>query len=187
MVMSLRESVSSSKALTRIRNFLAHRFNIHPEDEHVFYINSMEEQVKAFNSLFTTIRKFLWFMGVSVLLSGIIGVANIMYVSAKERTREIGLRKAVGAKKRTIKAMFICESILITSLAGYLGMLMGMGVLWIVGLFIEPDNLLFEKPSIDIGVAISATLVLILAGTFAGLKPAAYAANLNPIDALREE
>ena len=66
-------------------------------------------------------------------------------------------------------------------------MLLGMGVLWLIGLFIEPDNLLFEKPSIDIGTAIAATLVLIISGTFAGLKPAAYAANLNPIEALREE
>jgi len=184
MIMSLNES---TKAQTRIRNFLTHRFNIHPDDDKAFYFNSMEEQVKAFNNLFGTIRKFLWFMGISVLLSGIIGVANIMYVSAKERTREIGIRKAVGAKSQTIKSMFICESVLITSLSGYFGMFLGMCALWLIGLFIEPDNLLLEKPSIDIGTAIAATLVLIISGTFAGLKPAAYAANLNPIDALREE
>lgn len=187
ITMSLDASTSSKKAQVRIRNFLAHRYHIHPDDEKAFYINSMEEQVKAFNSLFGTIRKFLWFMGISTLLSGIIGVANIMYVSAKERTREIGIRKAVGAKKHTIKAMFICESILITSIAGYSGLLLGMGLLELIGLFIEPDNQLFEKPSIDIGTAIAATLVLVISGTLAGLKPASYAANLNPIDALREE
>jgi len=97
MVMSL----SSQKAQPRIRNFLTRRFNIHPDDEKTFFFNSMEEQVKAFDKLFGTIRKFLWFMGISTLASGIIGVANIMYVSAKERTREIGIRKAVGAKKST--------------------------------------------------------------------------------------
>jgi len=187
MVLSLSEAASSQKALTRVRNFLTHRFDIHPDDDKAFYLNSMDEQIKAFNSLFATIRKFLWFMGISTLLSGIIGVGNIMYVSAKERTREIGIRKAVGAKKSTIKSMFICEAILITSIAGYLGMFFGMGILWLIGLFIEPDNLLLEKPSFDIGAAIAATLVLIVSGTLAGLKPAAYAANLNPIDALREE
>ena len=187
MIMSLEESTTSQKAQTRIRNFLTHRYHIHPDDDKAFYINSMEEQIKAFNSLFGTIRKFLWFMGISTLLSGIIGVANIMYVSAKERTHEIGIRKALGAKKHTIKSMIVYESILITSIAGYSGMLLGMGILWLIGLFIEPDNLLFEKPSIDMSTAIAATLVLIISGTLAGLKPAAYAANLNPIDALREE
>ena len=187
MIMSLDESIKTQTAQARIRSFLTRRFQIHPDDDKAFYINSMEEQVKAFNNLFGTIRKFLWFMGISVLLSGIIGVANIMYVSAKERTREIGIRKAIGAKNHTIKSMFICESILITSIAGYSGMLLGMLVLWLIGFFIEPDNLLFEKPSIDIGTAIVATLVLIISGTLAGLKPAVYAANLNPIDALREE
>ncbi|MDR2909948.1 MAG: ABC transporter permease [Bacteroidales bacterium] len=187
MVMSLNSSITMQKTQLRIRNFLAHRFYIHPDDDKAFYINSMEEQVKAFNNLFSTIRKFLWFMGISTLLSGIIGVANIMYVSAKERTREIGIRKAIGAKQSTIKSMFIYESILITSIAGYSGMLLGMGILWLIGMFIEPDSLLFEKPSIDIVTAITATLVLIISGTLAGLKPAAYAANLNPIEALREE
>jgi len=187
IVMSLNETVSSQKTQARIRNFLTHRFNIHPDEDKAFFFNSMEEQVKAFNRLFGTIRKFLWFMGISTLVSGIIGVANIMYVSAKERTREIGIRKAVGAKRSTIKSMIVCESILVTSVAGYSGMFMGMGILWLIGLFIEPDSLLFEKPFIDIGTAIIATLVLIISGTLAGLKPAAYAANLNPIEALREE
>ena len=145
IVMSLNETVSSRNAQTRIRNFLTHRFNIHPDDNNTFFFNSMEEQVKSFNNLFGTIRKFLWFMGISTLLSGIIGVANIMYVSAKERTREIGIRKAVGAKKHTIKTMFICESIVITSIAGYMGMFLGMGILWIIGLFIEPDSLFYSK------------------------------------------
>ncbi|MDR0814862.1 MAG: ABC transporter permease [Bacteroidales bacterium] len=187
IVMSLSPSSTAQKMQPKIRSFLARRFQIHQNDDKAFYINSMEEQVKAFNSLFGAIRKFLWFMGVSTLLSGIIGVANIMYVSAKERTHEIGIRKAVGAKRRTIKAMFIYESVLITSVAGYVGMLLGIGALRLIGLFIEPDNLLLEKPSIDMGTAVAATLVLIIAGTFAGLKPAAYAANLNPIDSLRAE
>jgi putative ABC transport system permease protein len=187
LVMSLRSSSQMQKVQTRIRQFLNHRYRIHPEDDKAFYFNSMEEQVKSFNKLFSTIHKFLWFMGISTLLSGIIGVANIMYVSAKERTHEIGVRKAVGAKNKAIKAMFVGESIIITSIAGYAGLLLGICALKLIGVFIEPDNLLFEKPAIDIGVTIAATLVLIVAGTLAGLKPAAYAANLNPVDSLRAE
>ena len=187
MVVSLTESAHAPRTLARIRLFLSYKHQIHPEDEKAYYFNSMNEQIQAFNNLFSAVRSFLWFMGISTLLSGIIGVANIMYVSAKERTREIGIRKAVGAKNRTIKAMFIFESILITSVAGYIGMLLGVGTLQLIGSLMNSDQSLFDKPSVDIATAVAATLVLIISGTLAGLKPAAYAANLNPIESLREE
>ena len=83
---------------THVRNVMARKYQFAPSDDKVFYFNSMEEQVKAFTDLFVMIRKFLWFMGISTLVSGVIGVGNIMYSSAKERTREIGIRKSVGAK-----------------------------------------------------------------------------------------
>lgn len=109
----------------------------------------MEEQVKAFTDLFVMIRKFLWFMGISTLVSGVIGVGNIMYSSAKERTREIGIRKSVGAKAQQIKAMFLWESIALTSLAGYVGLVLGWGILKVVALFISEDTPMMEKPGLD--------------------------------------
>ena len=187
IVMSLNSKTTAQKAQTRIRNFLTHRFNIHPDDDKVFYINSMEEQVKAFNSLFGTIRKFLWFMGISTLISGIIGVGNIMYTTAKERTREIGVRKSVGATSASIKAMFMWESIALTSVAGFIGIIFGWLLLKGIGLFITDDTVIMDKPGISMPTAIAAMVILVIAGTFAGLKPAMYASGLNPVDALKEE
>lgn len=171
----------------RVRNIMARKYQFDPSDDKVFYFNSMEEQVKAFTDLFVMIRKFLWFMGLSTLISGIIGVGNIMYSSAKERTREIGIRKSVGAKAQQIKAMFLWESIALTSLAGYVGLMLGWGILKVVALFISEDTPIMEKPGLDFPTAIAAVFILVIAGTLAGLRPAIYAAELNPIEALKEE
>lgn len=171
----------------RVRNIMARKYQFDPSDDKVFYFNSMEEQVKAFTDLFVMIRKFLWFMGISTLISGIIGVGNIMYSSAKERTREIGIRKSVGAKAQQIKAMFLWESIALTSLAGYVGLILGWGILKVVALFISEDTPIMEKPGLDFPTAIAAVFILVIAGTLAGLRPAIYAAELNPIEALKEE
>lgn len=172
---------------THVRNVMARKYQFAPSDDKVFYFNSMEEQVKAFTDLFVMIRKFLWFMGISTLVSGVIGVGNIMYSSAKERTREIGIRKSVGAKAQQIKAMFLWESIALTSLAGYVGLVLGWGILKVVALFISEDTPMMEKPGLDFPTAVAAIFILVIAGTLAGLKPAIYAAELNPIEALKEE
>lgn len=172
---------------THVRNVMARKYQFAPSDDKVFYFNSMEEQVKAFTDLFVMIRKFLWFMGISTLVSGVIGVGNIMYSSAKERTREIGIRKSVGAKARQIKAMFLWESIALTSLAGYVGLVLGWGILKVVALFISEDTPMMEKPGLDFPTAVAAIFILVIAGTLAGLRPAIYAAELNPIEALKEE
>jgi len=172
---------------THVRNVMARKYQFAPSDDKVFYFNSMEEQVKAFTDLFVMIRKFLWFMGISTLVSGVIGVGNIMYSSAKERTREIGIRKSVGAKAQQIKAMFLWESIALTSLAGYVGLVLGWGILKVVALFISEDTPMMEKPGLDFPTAVAAIFILVIAGTLAGLRPAIYAAELNPIEALKEE
>lgn len=172
---------------TRVRNVMARKYHFAPNDDKAFYFNSMEEQVKAFTDLFVMIRKFLWFMGISTLVSGVIGVGNIMYSSVKERTREIGIRKSVGAKAQQIKAMFLWESIALTSLAGYVGLFLGWGILKIVALFISENTPMMEKPGLDYPTAVAAVFILVIAGTLAGLRPAIYAAELNPIEALKEE
>lgn len=184
---SLRENTDAKKIQFRIKTFMSQIYHFDPNDDKVFYFNSMEEQVKAFNTLFATLRKFLWFMGISTLVGGVIGIANIMYSSAKERTREIGIRKAVGANPNDVKAMIMWESIALTSIAGYLGIVLGYGALAIIGRLIPEDNLMMGKPEINILSTFLAVIILIFSGTLAGLKPAIYAAYLNPIDALRDE
>ena len=187
VVFSTVKGAKTKEVNTHVRNVMARKYQFAPSDDKVFYFNSMEEQVKAFTDLFVMIRKFLWFMGISTLVSGVIGVGNIMYSSAKERTREIGIRKSVGAKAQQIKAMFLWESIALTSLAGYVGLVLGWGILKVVALFISEDTPMMEKPGLDFPTAVAAIFILVIAGTLAGLRPAIYAAELNPIEALKEE
>lgn len=169
-----------------VKHFLARKYIFSPDDNNVLYFNSMEDQVKAFNNLFATIKKFLWFIGISTLISGIIGVGNIMYTTAKERTREIGILKSIGASSLSIKKMFIYESITLTTLSGLIGMALAYVILQLIGIVISEDSLI-NKLEIDLPTGMVAILILVTAGTLIGLRPAVYASSLNPIDALREE
>lgn len=126
-------------------------------------------------------------MGISTLISGVIGIGNIMYISAKERTREIGIRKSLGARSSIIKRMFICESIAITSIAGYVGIALGWICLKLIGMLIDDNTVMMDKPQISILITLFAMLILMIAGVLAGLRPAMYAADLRPIEALKEE
>ena len=171
----------------RFREFMGRKYRFSARDDRVFFFSSVEEQVNAFNSLFDTVKTFLWFIGISTLVGGVIGVANIMYASAKERTYEIGIRKAVGARKSEIRWMFIGESIITTFFAGIVGMAIGFIILKVIGVFINPDEVLLEKPSINMATSMMTIVILMICGTLAGLRPAIYATNLQPIDSLRKE
>ncbi len=189
VILAISDGVDTKKIEKRIKSLMGERDNFSSTDEKVFFFNSLDEQLKAFSSLFTALRNFLWFMGLSTLFSGIIGVANIMFSVAKERTREIGIRKAVGAKNKEVMKMFIVEAVILTSVAGYIGIMIGALILKIISYFIETSNknILFEKPSINLSITLAATLILIISGTMAGFIPAVFASKLNPVDALRQE
>ena len=171
----------------RFREFMGRKYRFDPNDDRAFYFSSIEEQVKAYNSLFDTMKTFLWFIGISTLVGGVIGIANIMYASAKERTFEIGIRKAVGARKSEIRWMFIGESIITTFFAGIAGMVFGFVFLNIIGVFINPDEMPMEKPGINWMTSLMTVAILMICGTLVGLRPAIYATNLQPIDSLRKE
>ncbi|MDR1115486.1 MAG: ABC transporter permease [Tannerella sp.] len=171
----------------RFKEFMGRKYHFSPQDDRAFFFSSVEEQVKAFNSLFDTIKTFLWFIGISTLVGGVIGVANIMYASARERTYEIGIRKAVGARKSEIRWMFIGESVITTFFAGMAGMALGFAILKTIGIFIDPDKMLLEKPGLNLVTSAMTMLILMICGTLAGLRPAIYATNLQPIDSLRKE
>ena len=135
----------------------------------------------------------LWIIGIFTLVSGIVGVSNIMFITVKERTHEFGIRKALGAKPRSIYKLIVVESIAITTLFGYIGMVCGvMATEWMnkaygsttVELGEGESTTLFIDPTVDISIAIGATILLIVAGTMAGLFPARKAANVRPIEAL---
>lgn len=187
IVYSICDGVESKEVNDHVKSILSRIKCVAPDDDSVFYFNSMEEQVKAFQSLFDTLKGFLWFMGISTLISGVIGIGNIMYISAKERTREIGIRKSLGARSSIIKRMFLCESIAITSIAGYVGIAFGWVCLKLIGMLIDDNTVMMDKPQISILITLFAMLILMIAGVLAGLRPAMYAADLRPIEALKEE
>jgi putative ABC transport system permease protein len=121
------------------------------------------------------------------IIAGIVGVSNIMIVVVKERTKEIGIRKAIGATPWSIISLIMMESILITGFAGYFGLAAGVGLLELLSpVFASPDSY-FQNPSVDFRIAVGATILLVIAGSFAGLIPARKAAKVKPVIALRDE
>lgn len=166
-----------------IREAFARRHQFDVEDRKALYIFGVAEEYQKFMNLFAAIRAFVWFVGLGSIVAGIIGVSNIMLIVVKDRTKEIGIRKALGATPRSIIAMILQESILITSVAGYLGLLAGVGVISLMeAIAVE----YFRNPRVDLGVGAIATLVLVSAGALAGLMPARKAARINPVVAMRE-
>ena len=167
-----------------------HRFD--PTDESGIWISNRMTQYLQTQEAMGLLRTAIWVIGIFTLLSGIVGVSNIMLITVKERTREFGIRKALGAKPRQILWLIIIESVAITTLFGYIGMVAGIGVTeWMSMLFgnqsIEAggaSETIFTDPTVDIGVAIQATLTLVVAGTLAGLFPARKAANIRPVEAM---
>ncbi len=179
------------KALeNRIIKLLRQRHLVHPEDNRAFWTHNQEDQHRSILNLFIGIKSFVWFVGLGTLLAGIVGISNIMIIVVKERTREIGIRKAVGATPRSIVSLILQESVLITAVAGYSGLVVGVALLEGLNYIMEMAGAnveFFNRPEIDFTTAISATIVLIIAGAIAGLVPALRAAKVNPVVALRNE
>ena len=169
-----------------------HRFN--PTDESAIWIwNRMTQHLQTQKAI-SLLRTAIWVIGIFTLLSGIVGVSNIMLITVKERTREFGIRKAWGAKPRHILWLIIIESVIITTLFGYIGMVAGIGATeWMSNIFGNQtidgggvSQTIFTDPTVDLGIAVQATLTLIVAGTLAGLFPARKAANIRPVEAMNQ-
>jgi len=168
-----------------LRDDFANRHVFNPVDRRAIYINNNLEEFQKFQNLFAGIRIFVWIIGIMTIISGIVGVSNIMIILVKERTKEIGIRKAIGATPKSVVGLVILESIFITSVAGYFGLVLGVGVLELLSPYLNSEY--FQNPEADITIAIGATLLLIVSGTLAGLIPARRAARIKTIDALRDE
>jgi len=169
-------------------NLQTHLQQVHtvaPEDTGAIQVWSALEEAKRYYSLVGNIKFFFWFVGICTIIAGVVGVSNIMLIVVKERTREIGIRKALGAKPWSIVGMILQESIFVTAISGFAGLIFSMGLLEIVGPYIEVDYIL--NPSVNFNVAISTVLVLIFAGAIAGFFPAWRAASIHTIEALRDE
>jgi putative ABC transport system permease protein len=179
---TLAESHAMAK---RTREVLAERHHFDPDDRRAAPVTNNLAQFRKLMDIFDWVRTFVWVVGVGTLFAGIVGVSNIMIISVQERTREIGIRKALGATPRSIISMILSEALLLTASAGYVGLAAGLALVEIVRRHL-PENEYVRNPSLDVRVAFIATLLVIGAGALAGLLPALAAARVRPIVAMRE-
>lgn len=181
-----------------IRELMGRQLDFDPKDEQALWVNNAQKEYVETMKIFGGITFFVGIIGILTLIAGIVGVSNIMLVSVKERTREIGIRKAIGATPMAILRTIILESIFITTLFGYIGMMLGIGLTELINFVMmqsanaaaasdEPQMSVFTNPTVDIGYALFATVVLIIAGVVAGYLPARKAVRVQPIEAMRQE
>ena len=176
----------SERIAEEIRTRLAARHNFALDDQRAVFISNNLRQFQRFVNLMGGIRLFVWVIGIGTILAGVVGVSNIMMIAVQERTKEIGIRKALGATPRSIIGLILQESVLITGVAGYIGMVLGIGLLELTSKHM-PSSDFFANPSVDFKIAVYATLLLVLAGALAGSFPARKAARIRPIEALHDE
>ena len=177
--------VSASVVEQKAKKLLKERHSVHPDDPRGVGGWNAAEEFAQVNAVFIGIQFLSWFVGVLTLFAGVIGISNIMLVIIKERTKEIGIRRSVGATPWSIISQIILESMLLTSIAGCIGLALGVWILELFGDAIEHEA--FANPEVDFGVAVTALITLIFAGIVAGLMPANRAVRINPVDALRSE
>lgn len=166
-----------------------------PDDVNAIYIRNRFTQEMQMNKALNILKTALWILGLLTLLGGIVGVSNIMLITVKERTHEFGIRKAIGAKPWSLMKLIVSESVLITAVFGYVGMVLGMLACELLDATLGQSSFgvlgysfqVMKDPSVDLGVAIGVTVVLVVAGTLAGLAPSMKAARVRPIEALRAD
>jgi putative ABC transport system permease protein len=164
---------------------LAERHKFSPTDPQAARVHSNVEGYERFSALFMMISAFVVVIGLGTLAAGVVGVSNIMMIAVKERTKEIGVRKALGATPASIIMMIIQEAVFLTSLAGLTGLAAGVALLGVIDANVESDFM--KNPSIDLRIGVLATLGLVVAGALAGYFPARAAARVNPIQTLRDQ
>nr|MBD3622721.1 FtsX-like permease family protein [Sunxiuqinia sp.] len=190
------QSIEESKAVEeKVRAALARKHKFDPTDRAALgSYNKLENYLQTMR-IFQAIKIFIWIIGTGTLIAGVVGVSNIMLIVVKERTKEIGIRKAIGASPASVIGLILLESILITTVAGYIGLVLGTGLMELInysmvqsaGDAAQQGETVFLNPTVDFGVAVAATLLLVVAGTLAGYIPAKRAASIKPIVALRDE
>ncbi|MBT8244998.1 MAG: ABC transporter permease [Winogradskyella sp.] len=180
------EAVAVSKNITEaIEKDLKEKLIIAPDDTAAIRVNNTLEEAQKIYSLIDTIKAVFWFIGIGTIIAGVVGVGNIMIIIVKERTKEIGIRKALGAVPSSIIGMILQEAIFVTMFSGLFGLIAGLAVLEIAGPYVDSPFIKF--PQVDFSTAITTVFILVVAGAFAGFLPAYRAAKIKPIVALRDE
>jgi len=185
-----KNGVPASLAEQKTKDYLKTRHYIHPDDNRAIGSWNLENEFNKFNNLFMGITILVWIVGSGTLFAGVVGVSNIMLIVVKERTKEIGIQRALGAPPSAIISQIIVESVFLTTMAGYIGLVVGVGLLELVNFMMESSGVqsdMFRHPEIDFNMAMMSLGILVISGIFAGLIPARRAISIKPIDALRDE
>ena len=182
-------NVPASKLEEKMKEILKVNNNIAPTDEQAVWSFTLEDQFNMFKYTFIGIAIVIWIVGSGTLIAGIIGVSNIMLVTVKERTKEIGIRRALGAKPRTIIAQIMWESLVLTAIAGILGLCFGVLCLYLADTYWlqNAENVFISNPMVSFTTAVLSTVILLIFGLIAGLVPASRAMKIKAIDAIQEE
>ena len=182
-----KEGVSVKVIQDQISEILKQQHQVSSDDKDAVWSMNIEEQFKMFNYLGIGIAALIWIVGLGTLFAGAIGVSNIMLVTVRERTKEIGIRRALGATPRNIIGQILSESVVLTVWAGLLGIVLGVGLLRGVGIVLSQGDQFFKDPQVSFGMAISSLLILIVIGAMAGYIPAHRAMMIKPVEAISEE
>jgi putative ABC transport system permease protein len=183
---SAKPGVKASDLQAKVKRVMAKRHKVDPNDPLAFGGFNMQEVFEQMNMLFVAIAALSWFVGTLTLIAGVIGISNIMLVIVKERTKEIGVRRSIGARPGNITGQIMQEALTLTFIAGYFGLTAGIGVLEFIN-SLDIQSGFFQNPEVDLKVAIVALAVLIISGLIAGYIPARRALSIKPVDALRAE
>ena len=176
----------SQAAVAETTAVLAERHDFSPKDKRAVRVRNAFEEFERVASLFETLQLFVWIVGVGTIVAGIVGVGNILLISVRERTREIGIKKALGATPYAVVSQILFEALVVTGISGYLGLFAGIGVVELANRWLPPLDF-FREPSADFGVVVGATILLVSSGLLAGYFPARIAARVSPSVALRAE
>jgi putative ABC transport system permease protein len=190
MAITANDGTSITSLKSQVFDVIKSRHSIHPEDERAIGSFDLYEEFSKINGLFIALKAVAYFVGILVLLSGIIGISNIMLIVVKERTNEIGVRRALGATPWSIRGQILMESIFLTIISGMAGIALATGVIALVNNQLngmDTSEMMFANPSVDLRVVFTALTILIVSGLLAGLIPAQNAIKVKPVDALRTE
>ncbi len=190
MAITADDNHSITKLIPQIHSVIKQRHHIAPADDRAIGGFDLFKMFNQVNGLIITLNAVAYFVGILVLLSGIIGISNIMLIVVKERTNEIGVRRALGASPWSIRSQVLLESVCLTIIAGMAGIAFATGILWIINSYLDQldsSSMMFADPSVGLGAIITALVILVGSGLLAGLIPAQNALRIKPVDALRTE
>jgi putative ABC transport system permease protein len=185
-----KDNIPVSVVEKKCMSVIAERNKIAPEDEQAFGHFNLEEEFRKMKGLFTGISTLIWIVGIGTLFAGVVGVSNIMLIVVKERTKEIGIQRSIGATPWKVISQILMESVVLTAISGMIGLVLGVGILEFINYQMiksGTDAEMFKNPGVDFNIAVTALIVLIAAGLFAGFIPARKAVSIKPVEALRAD